>query len=196
MTVFVQFQVKTGHQVVFFLNLPPDLEGQIQKSLSSARKDNPFVWHTILTQQAKALYNDAVWSIRDLVRSVEKVRNILWLLLPEILNLFNIDKKCRPAQFSEFAWYSKTCFSRKWNFGNRWTYSAPHDPGASSLEQRMCHQAWKKSSFLDPKWTGPSLFCEGNPLSKDPVSIIEWAHAKWDQPGKEVQYHLDRVLIL
>lgn len=78
-TVFVQFEVKTGHQIVLFLNLPTDLEEQMQKLLSSARKDNPFVWHTILTQQAKVLYNDAVWSIRDLVRSVEKVRNILWL---------------------------------------------------------------------------------------------------------------------
>lgn len=90
MTVLVQFQVKTGHQVVLFLDLPTDLEEQIQNSLSSVckAKNNPFLWHTILAKQAKALYNDAVWSMRDLVRSVEKVCNILWPLLPEILNPF------------------------------------------------------------------------------------------------------------
>lgn len=89
MTVYVQFQVKTGHQLVFFLNLPTALEGQIQKSLSSTRKDNPFAWHTVLTQQAKVLYNNGIWSMRDLVRSVEKAGSIPSQLLSEVLNLFN-----------------------------------------------------------------------------------------------------------
>ena len=81
MTVLVQFQMKTGQQVVFFINLPTDLEEQIQERFSTTHKDNPFIWHTILIQRVKVLYDDAVWSMRDLVRSVEKVRDILSLLL-------------------------------------------------------------------------------------------------------------------
>lgn len=73
----VHFHAKTGQQVVFFIDLPSDHEDSItSKSLSCFRHDNenPFIWHTILSRQVKSLYDDTVWSIRNLVRPVEKVR--------------------------------------------------------------------------------------------------------------------------
>lgn len=95
-TVLVQFQMKTGQQVVFFINLPADLEEQIQETLSTTHKDNPFIWHTILTQQVQVLYDDAVWSMRDLVRSVEKVCDILSLLLLSEILIF-AGTECKPT---------------------------------------------------------------------------------------------------
>lgn len=49
----------------------------IKKSLFYSLQDseNPFIWHTILSRQAKSLYDNTVWSVRDLVRPVEKVRS-------------------------------------------------------------------------------------------------------------------------
>ncbi|EYE98223.1 uncharacterized protein EURHEDRAFT_428938, partial [Aspergillus ruber CBS 135680] len=76
-SALVHFHAKTGQQVVFFIDLPSNAEDSIiKKSLSYSRHDNenPFIWHTILSRQVKFLYDDTVWSIRNLVRPVEKVR--------------------------------------------------------------------------------------------------------------------------
>lgn len=76
-SVLVHFHAKTGQQVVFFIDLPSNHEDStIKKSLSYSRyeNENPFIWHTILSRQVKSLYDDTVWSIRNLVRPVEKVR--------------------------------------------------------------------------------------------------------------------------
>ncbi|ODM19100.1 hypothetical protein SI65_05717 [Aspergillus cristatus] len=98
--VLVHFHAKTGRQVIFFIDLPSDHEDSvIKKSLFYTRQgsENPFIWHTILARQAKSLYDDTVWSVRDLVRPVEKARNKPNPPAPNFPNLHDIARHVSHA---------------------------------------------------------------------------------------------------
>ncbi|KAJ9271874.1 hypothetical protein DTO212C5_1955 [Paecilomyces variotii] len=73
--VLVQFEPATGRQTVFFLDLPADRESQLRESIDSTFEGNPYIWHALFMEQAKELYDKAIWSVRHLVRDVEKGRN-------------------------------------------------------------------------------------------------------------------------
>lgn len=79
-----------ARQFVLFIDCPPDVVDRIrQNHLSLGEKGTPnlwaksthepFVWHAVLVEELKSVYDRAVWSLRDCVRDWEKVSTVLIL---------------------------------------------------------------------------------------------------------------------
>ncbi|KAE8329649.1 hypothetical protein BDV39DRAFT_171693 [Aspergillus sergii] len=66
-----------GVQRVFFVNLPPDEQRSIQKNFPTRnlRYYNPYIWHAVFAREVAMLYDKCFWSLRNLVRDIEKKRN-------------------------------------------------------------------------------------------------------------------------
>ncbi|KAB8226603.1 hypothetical protein BDV33DRAFT_162472 [Aspergillus novoparasiticus] len=66
-----------GVQRVFFVNLPLDEQRSIQKNFPSRylRYYNPYIWHAVFAREVAMLYDKCFWSLRHLVRDIEKKRN-------------------------------------------------------------------------------------------------------------------------
>ncbi|GAQ09477.1 hypothetical protein ALT_6798 [Aspergillus lentulus] len=74
--VFVQWHPQADRQLVFFLNLP-DVVAQylVVHRPSPTHRGNPYVWHTLFAQGVVEEYDTSIWSLRHLVRPIEKARN-------------------------------------------------------------------------------------------------------------------------
>lgn len=68
----------SGKIVAFCFNLPLPLKDAITQSLKATRVDSaltdPFVLHTVVIEHVVALFDEALWHCRDVVRNIEKVR--------------------------------------------------------------------------------------------------------------------------
>ncbi|KAI9925110.1 hypothetical protein AWENTII_006762 [Aspergillus wentii] len=95
--ILVHWFPQTGQQIVVFLNLPEQQWKDIQIPSNSDRKSNPYVWHTAFADQAKEIYNHSVWSMRDLVRDVEKQRDEPNNPAPEFPKLHDIARHISHA---------------------------------------------------------------------------------------------------
>ncbi|KAF7173959.1 hypothetical protein CNMCM5623_006236 [Aspergillus felis] len=72
--VFVQWHPQENRQLVFFLNLPLI----VTKYLTAHRpapdqRGNPYIWHALFAQGVVEEYDKSIWSLRVLVRPIEKV---------------------------------------------------------------------------------------------------------------------------
>jgi hypothetical protein len=79
-------------QFILFLNCPPEtrdriLDNRYAFSPSAGSRSDPFAWHSLLIDELRAVYDGAVWRMRDLVRAVEKVKplsslaRVRWVLI-------------------------------------------------------------------------------------------------------------------
>ncbi|KAH1279528.1 hypothetical protein KXX33_003234 [Aspergillus fumigatus] len=74
--VFVQWHPQANRQLVFFLNLPDVMAQYLAVHRPSpAQRGNPFIWHTLFAQGVVEEYDSSIWSLRHLVRPIEKARN-------------------------------------------------------------------------------------------------------------------------
>ncbi|KAE8349437.1 hypothetical protein BDV28DRAFT_60942 [Aspergillus coremiiformis] len=66
-----------GIQRVFFVGLPMDEQLAIRKRFPTRdmRYYNPYIWHAVFAHAVAMLYEKYFWSLRNLVRAVEKGRN-------------------------------------------------------------------------------------------------------------------------
>ncbi|KAF7177988.1 hypothetical protein CNMCM7691_006628 [Aspergillus felis] len=74
--VFVQWHPQENRQLVFFLNLPDIVAEYVAAHRPApSQRDNPYIWHTLVAQGVVKEYDKSIWSLRDLVRPIEKARN-------------------------------------------------------------------------------------------------------------------------
>ncbi|KAF7136784.1 hypothetical protein CNMCM5793_006253 [Aspergillus hiratsukae] len=72
--VFVQWHPQEDRQLVFFLNLPSIVKKYLAEHRPSPnQRANPYIWHTLFAQGVVKEYDKSIWSLRDLVRNIEKV---------------------------------------------------------------------------------------------------------------------------
>ena len=68
------------HHVVLCFDLPSALQSRLQSALSSNpdkfRLNDPYSIHTFIVKEVSSLFDISVWSLRDLVRMVEKVTSL------------------------------------------------------------------------------------------------------------------------
>ncbi|GES58203.1 hypothetical protein ATEIFO6365_0004035400 [Aspergillus terreus] len=76
-TVLVKWKIPSQIEVVF-LNLEDKQKKHIVKRLPTEEKRqfHPFTWHALLAGSIIGLYNTCFWLIRDLVRPIEKKREV------------------------------------------------------------------------------------------------------------------------
>jgi hypothetical protein len=83
-----------GRCMVLCVDTPDDFRTKLQDSMESGQGaidlSDPFALHVSLMDQVTALYDQSVWSIRNLIRRVEKVS-----LFPSLLS-----KKTRTSNCS------------------------------------------------------------------------------------------------
>lgn len=81
MTFFGRWE--PGHCMVLCVDTPDCFREQMKHTMESERGaldlNDPFALHIPLMDQIITLYNQSVWSIRDLIRRMEKV--FLWSVL-------------------------------------------------------------------------------------------------------------------
>jgi hypothetical protein len=67
----------SNNSVILCFDLPPSLRQSLSTSLKDPvyqlRLEDPFAFHSLLIEEVIVLYDDAVWSWRDLIRDLEKV---------------------------------------------------------------------------------------------------------------------------
>ncbi|GIK00126.1 hypothetical protein Aspvir_004144 [Aspergillus viridinutans] len=74
--VFVQWHPQENRQLVFFLNLPTIVAEYLAAHRPAPnQRGNPYIWHTLFAQGVVQEYDKSIWSLRDLVRPIEKARN-------------------------------------------------------------------------------------------------------------------------
>lgn len=77
-TLFVRWHSETHRvQLALFLNCPEKLKIRLQHRLLSSsmdKRDDPYAWHVTFAEEISQLYDHSIWSLRDLVRDVEKVQ--------------------------------------------------------------------------------------------------------------------------
>ncbi|RHZ50186.1 hypothetical protein CDV55_102486 [Aspergillus turcosus] len=74
--VFVQWHPQADRQLVFFLNLPPSVAKYLAEHRPSPnQRGNPYVWHTLFAQGVVEEYDKSIWSLRHIIRPIEKARN-------------------------------------------------------------------------------------------------------------------------
>jgi hypothetical protein len=75
-----------NRNVVICFDAPRALQTRLEEVLSSDREKrevhDPYALHSVIVDEVLAIYDSSVWSLRDLVRSVEQV------LLPRVLRLW------------------------------------------------------------------------------------------------------------
>lgn len=75
-TLFIRWDSKNCIiQLALFLDCPEEFEfkDRLQARLRSIDQKDPYAWHATLADEIKHLYDHSIWSLRDLVRGVEKV---------------------------------------------------------------------------------------------------------------------------
>lgn len=75
-TLFIRWDSKNCNiQLALFLDCPEEFEfkDRLQARLRSIDQKDPYAWHATLADEIKHLYDHSIWSLRDLVRGVEKV---------------------------------------------------------------------------------------------------------------------------
>ncbi|KAG2012665.1 hypothetical protein GB937_007014 [Aspergillus fischeri] len=86
--VFVQWHPQANRQLVFFLNLPDVMAQYLAAHRPSpTQRGNPYIWHTLFAQGVVEEYDTSIWSLRHLVRPIEKARNEP---KPPVLNFPNL----------------------------------------------------------------------------------------------------------
>jgi hypothetical protein len=78
-----------GHSMVLCIDTPENFRFQLEQSIAKGEDmidlSNPFALYVPLVDQIVDLYDRSVWRIRDLIRTVEKVRSFACKLLKSIL---------------------------------------------------------------------------------------------------------------
>ena len=68
---------ESGRCMILCVDTPDDFREQLEQSMNNEQEEldlnDPFALHLPLMDQIIALYDRSVWSIRDLIRRVEKV---------------------------------------------------------------------------------------------------------------------------
>ncbi|PLB54124.1 hypothetical protein P170DRAFT_504932 [Aspergillus steynii IBT 23096] len=75
-SLVIDWTMADNRQTVLVLNLPEPQQLQIQHKLPQIKaRLNPFRWHMEFSSTLITLYDASIWSLRDLVRAIEKARD-------------------------------------------------------------------------------------------------------------------------
>ncbi|KAI9038272.1 uncharacterized protein KD926_010928 [Aspergillus affinis] len=75
-TILIDWTMADKRQTVLVLNLPEQQQLRMQHKLPQIKaRINPFRWHMEFSSTLITLYDDSIWSLRDLVRGIEKSRD-------------------------------------------------------------------------------------------------------------------------
>ncbi|PKY01066.1 hypothetical protein P168DRAFT_58687 [Aspergillus campestris IBT 28561] len=93
--VLVQWDPKADTQRVWFINLPPQQEADLTAQMETLapfknRHLNPYMWHGLFATAVLSMYKQSFWYLRDIVRDVEKARNLEKPTAPDFHNLHDI----------------------------------------------------------------------------------------------------------
>ncbi|PLB34928.1 uncharacterized protein BDW47DRAFT_111295 [Aspergillus candidus] len=93
--VLVQWDPKADTQRVWFINLPPEQEANLTAEIPTLapfknRHLNPYMWHSLFATAVLSMYKTSFWFLRDIVRAVEKARNVMKPAAPDFHNLHDI----------------------------------------------------------------------------------------------------------
>ncbi|THC94066.1 hypothetical protein EYZ11_006436 [Aspergillus tanneri] len=74
-TLLVDWMMPTNQRTILVLNLPEPQQLALQSRLQYMNRLNPFTWHMEFASVVIRLYDESIWSLRDLVRGIEKARD-------------------------------------------------------------------------------------------------------------------------
>ena len=77
--LFVKWQATDTRRLILTLDASRDLQRQWDIRLPDIDDRDPYAWQVVFVEEVVKLYDKSVWSLRDLVRNVEKVRKIIIL---------------------------------------------------------------------------------------------------------------------
>lgn len=73
-TIFIRWNLKTRQHLVCLLGFPEDMGKSFLSLLPPAEARNPYTIYSIFMREVLKLYDVSIWSLRDVVRKIEKVR--------------------------------------------------------------------------------------------------------------------------
>ncbi|KAK2848506.1 hypothetical protein FQN49_005661 [Arthroderma sp. PD_2] len=74
-TIFVRWNMRTRQHLVYLLGCPEDMKEHFPSLLPRAETRTPYTIHLIFMREALRLYDISIWSLRDVVREIEKSRD-------------------------------------------------------------------------------------------------------------------------
>jgi len=72
--LFVKWQATDTRRLILTLDASRDLQRQWDLRLPDIDDRDPYAWQVVFVEEVVKLYDKSVWSLRDLVRNVEKTR--------------------------------------------------------------------------------------------------------------------------
>ncbi|KAF2135961.1 uncharacterized protein K452DRAFT_213897, partial [Aplosporella prunicola CBS 121167] len=73
--LFVLWDWQQGVTLVLYLGDSTQLSNKLKGFATNNRHADPYAWHELLATEVEGLYNESVWQLRDLTRSIEKRRD-------------------------------------------------------------------------------------------------------------------------
>jgi hypothetical protein len=74
LALFVKWRAIDNSNLVLTLDAGQDIQNELDRRLQSIDERDPYSWQVVFVEEVIKLYDKSVWSLRDLVRKVEKVR--------------------------------------------------------------------------------------------------------------------------
>ncbi|KAM5439422.1 hypothetical protein MferCBS31731_004518 [Microsporum ferrugineum] len=74
-TIFIRWNLKTRQHLVCLLGFPEDMGKSFLSLLPPAEARNPYTIYSIFMREVLKLYDVSIWSLRDVVRKIEKSRD-------------------------------------------------------------------------------------------------------------------------
>ncbi|KAL1968398.1 hypothetical protein VTN77DRAFT_1927 [Rasamsonia byssochlamydoides] len=90
--VFIRMRLEGRRPLVLFVDYPTELRAALQARLPEIDTTNPFAWHATFINDIKRLYDQSIWSLRDLVRGIEKKRHKTWNCRSDFPRLHDIGR--------------------------------------------------------------------------------------------------------
>jgi hypothetical protein len=64
-------------EFVLCLDAPVDMQKRLSLQVPSIDRKDAYAWHTVFLAEIRDLYDTSVWSLRHLVRGIEKVGRMI-----------------------------------------------------------------------------------------------------------------------
>jgi len=74
LALFVKWRATDNSNLVLTLDAGQDIQKELDRRLQSIDERDPYSWQVVFVEEVIKLYDKSVWSLRDLVRKVEKTR--------------------------------------------------------------------------------------------------------------------------
>jgi len=74
LALFVKWRAIDNSNLVLTLDAGQDIQNELDRRLQSIDERDPYSWQVVFVEEVIKLYDKSVWSLRDLVRKVEKTR--------------------------------------------------------------------------------------------------------------------------